>query len=221
MLSMVATSVHAFGPSGTHQVEVETTGSFVPPDCNWIVGKYTKGIHSFIHLNAGFAPARGLKEDQPTKEGEMLDISPLTSGTKRHFKAVLTNPGVPCASYALIDKECPYAYDGGSPVYGNRTTVVFYEMEGTCSYNPKKANEIEFYTDHIEYLVANGSWIKAHGSGSHPEDDMDTMTCSKFDGSGRLVCDLHTMDTAYSGEPGFWIDPHYQIIGTWLWNAAA
>ena len=197
----------------------------VAADYSWLAGTYDSCTRTTISANEGYVPPRGIVEEAPCKPGENLTIAILSGAAEsrsRIYQAIYTNPGVPCLALNLTDAECPNTLAINSPIYGNRTSTVRYEMEGVGSYAPQQADVMDFVTDHYQYIkVVDGKyeWIDSFYDDSL-QSDSDILKCFRLRDE-QLACDGQFNDLSIadlSDVVPFIRGKHFQNLGSWLWE---
>ena len=172
--SKVAGSGFERGLSGKSGKSANALGLATPDDYQWILGNYKPYDSTLITLINGESGAGELPP--PDIEGSRLEVK------------FLAFPGLPPNSSFEAKVSFSFLNEAGDRVFAREV------YEGVGSYNTDFANQVTFYTDHLEFQASDGSWFRV---GDEVASDTSSLTCSKLPkvpSGSSIVCDTYTND---------------------------
>ena len=185
---------HLSGKSGK---SANALGLANPDDYQWILGNYEADKSTSITLFDG--ESGGASELPPIEmEGSRLEVN------------FLAFPGVPPTN-AL---EAKVFFSFLNEATGDR--VFAREVyEGVGSYNTDFANQVTFYTDHLEFQQPDGSWAPVDNAVASEVGSMRCSKLSKVPSGSSIVCDSYANDVFNITGTGL---IHQEVIASSVWT---
>ena len=162
------------GLSGKSGKSANALGLATPDDYQWILGNYKPYDSTLITLINGESDAGELPP--PDIEGSRLEVK------------FLAFPGLPPNSSFEAKVSFSFLNEAGDRVFAREV------YEGVGSYNTDFANQVTFYTDHLEFQASDGSWFRV---GDEVASETGSLTCSKLPkvpSGSSIVCDTYVND---------------------------
>ena len=157
--------------SGKSGKSTKALGLATYEDYQWFEGDYTvKDPGTIVNL----------------LEGERY-FNPTIKGTRLEVNNVLNADNSPTLIF-----EAAFYYGWTNSVGVKQFAKEVFD--GVASYNTDFTNQVTLYSDHVEHLQPDGSWVSIPNSST---SEVGHLTCSKLASvpSGRsIVCDTYTND---------------------------
>ena len=165
---------HLSGKSGK---SANALGLATPDDYSWILGNYEAEPHTLVTLSNGES---GASELPPTDmEGSRLEVK------------FLAFPGVPPTNALALEAKVFFSFLNeatGDRVFAREV------YEGVGSYNTDFANQVTFYTDHLEFQQPDGSWAPVDNAVASEVGSTRCSKLSKVPSGSSIVCDSYAND---------------------------
>ena len=117
-------------------------------------------------------------------------------------------PGLPSGLSLQAKFSFSFAFQGGQ--------VLAREIyDGVASYNADFANQVTFYSDHLEFQQPDGSWATLV---SPAESDVGHLTCSKLPkvpSGSSIVCDSYSNDYIKIPNRGTFLQ---EVVASVVWT---
>ena len=152
--------------SGKSGKSTNALGLATPDDYHWISGNYGIYDATFLTLINGESAAAPFDTD-----GTGLEINFLPTGGGLALQAKLS-----------------FSFGEGGQFFAREI------YEGVASYNSDFANQVTFYSDHLEFQLPDGSWAPLSTS---DVSDVGTLRCSKLSkvpSGSSIICDAYSND---------------------------